>query len=319
MPKKNRDSREVKTQLHPRNKHRHGYDFEHLVQAYPKLKRYLHINAYQNTSLDFFDPSAVKALNTSLLITHYKLDYWDIPDGYLCPAVPGRADYIHHLADLLHEEGATKKKSKFHYLDIGTGANCIYPIIGVSDYRWTVVGTDIDIVAVKSARKIVSSNEALAGQIELRLQDNSAHIFSGVIHDSDYFDFCVCNPPFHESATAASTAAKRKLKNLGQKPGDNPVLNFGGNNKELWCEGGELTFISKMIEESVLFPTSCFWFTTLVSKHEHLDPLLKILESKNPTMAKTIPMGQGNKKSRILAWTFLSEKQQQLWADTRWT
>jgi 23S rRNA (adenine1618-N6)-methyltransferase len=26
-----------------------------------------------------------------------------------------------------------------------------------------------------------------------------------------------------------------------------PVLNFGGHNAELWCEGGELGFVTQMI------------------------------------------------------------------------
>lgn len=310
-----------KTELHPRNKHRQGYDFDRLIRSYPLLAKHLHINDYQNTSLNFFDPAAVKALNKALLLSHYGLEYWDIPDGYLCPAVPGRADYIHHLADLVqlnHGQKNTTTKSQINCLDVGTGANCIYAIIGAREYGWSFVGTDIDRDALQSADKIVSSNATLAGRIELRHQDNSEHIFKGIIRDSDYFDFCLCNPPFHSSAAEAAQAANRKLKNLGQKSHDDAVLNFGGNNHELWCEGGELEFITQMINESVLFSTSCFWFTTLVSKHEHLDSLSKTLESKHPTSVKTIPMGQGQKKSRILAWTFLSEKQQRIWASTRW-
>jgi len=33
---------------------------------------------------------------------------------------------------------------------------------------------------------------------------------------------------------------------------------------------------------------------------------------------KTIPMGQGNKTSRIVAWTFLSKEQQKEWRNKRW-
>lgn len=320
MSKKESDKTLNKTELHPRNKHRLGYDFDRLVRSYPLLAKHLHINDYQNTTLNFFDPAAVKALNKALLLTHYNLEYWDIPEGYLCPAVPGRADYIHHLADLLqiNHRKNTAGRSQINVLDIGTGANCIYPIIGAREYGWSFVGTDIDHAALQSAEKITSSNGTLTKHIELRLQEDSRHIFKRMIRDSDYFDFCICNPPFHSSAAEASNAAKRKLKNLGHKSEDHTVLNFGGNNHELWCDGGELGFITDMINESVLFSTSCYWFTTLVSKHEHLNTLSKTLKSKNPTIVKTILMGQGNKKSRILAWTFLSEKQQRIWATTRW-
>lgn len=322
MSKKSSNSRKEKTQLHPRNKHRLGYDFDRLARSYPLLKKYLHINTYQNISIDFFDPQAVNALNTALLLTHYGIEFWQIPAGYLCPAVPGRADYVHHIANLIHHHRSgtsISKKPHIHCLDIGTGANCIYPIIGISDYDWTFVGTDIDQAALQSAKHIVSSNTALQGKVELRFQDRPTNIFSGILYDDDYFDLCICNPPFHESAKAASTTAKRKLKNLGQTSTSDYVLNFGGTNSELWCEGGELAFITQMIEESVLFSNSCFWFSTLISKHEHLDTLVRTLSLKNPTIIKTIPMGQGHKTSRILAWTYLSEKQQDIWTKTRWT
>ena len=40
-------------------------------------------------------------LNRALLKADYGIDFWDIPPNYLCPPIPGRVDYIHHLADLL--------------------------------------------------------------------------------------------------------------------------------------------------------------------------------------------------------------------------
>jgi len=58
-----------------------------------------------------------------------------------------------------------------------------------------------------------------------------------------------------------------------------------------------------MIKESVLFKSQVVWFTTLVSKNEHLPKLKKQLE-KNKAHYKTIDMSQGNKKSRFLAWRF---------------
>ena len=58
-------------------------------------------NQFGDESVDFANPAAVKALNRALLRQDYGLDYWDIPAGYLCPPIPGRADYVHYLADLL--------------------------------------------------------------------------------------------------------------------------------------------------------------------------------------------------------------------------
>src|SRR3569832_1952774 len=87
--------------FHPRNKHQGRYDFNVLVACNPELQAFLKQNAYQGEPIDFFDPRAVKALNEALLISFYGVSNWNIPADYLCPPVPGRADYIHHIADLL--------------------------------------------------------------------------------------------------------------------------------------------------------------------------------------------------------------------------
>jgi 23S rRNA (adenine1618-N6)-methyltransferase len=125
--------------------------------------------------------------------------------------------------------------------------------------------------------------------------------FQGIIQPGEHFDLTMCNPPFHASAAEATAGTQRKLRNLG---GKKEVLNFGGRAGELWCEGGELAFIRRMIEESVAFASNCGWFTTLVSKSEHLPRLEKALRQVNATEMKIIDMAQGQKKSRILAWTF---------------
>ena len=97
-----------------------------------------------------------------------------------------------------------------------------------------------------------------------------------------------------------------------------PILNFGGQANELWCEGGEKRFIKEMIRQSSKFSHHCFWFTTLVAKEANLKSIYKSLEKVNPTETKIIPMGQGNKVSRILAWTFLTEAEQEDWRNKRW-
>ena len=137
-----------KNKLHPRNKHQGRYHFESLKISCPELSLFVHSNKYNDESIDFFDPEAVKALNKALLKQYYKIEYWHIPPNYLCPPIPGRADYLHHIADLLAKSnnGKIPKGNKIHCLDIGTGANCIYPIIGSSEYKWSVVGADIDVI-----------------------------------------------------------------------------------------------------------------------------------------------------------------------------
>jgi len=297
------EKREVeKTELHIRNAYRKGYDFAELEKHHPELKEFTRENPYGDISIDFFNPKAVKALNTALLFQSYNLKYWDFPDGYLCPPIPGRADYIHYLADLLSENKTNKNKT-IKCLDIGTGANCIYPIIGFSEYAWEFVASDIDAVAVSSAKKIVASNSSLKNKIEIRLQDNPKHYFSGIIKKNEFFDLSICNPPFHRSKKMAEEASTRKLQNL---KADTNLLNFSGKSNELWCKGGEKMFIKNMIKESRKFADSCQWFTSLVSKKENLNSFYDALKKIEAKSVRIIEMGQGNKKSRILAWTFKS-------------
>lgn len=306
--------------LHPRNLHQGRYDLEVLSQSLPELKEFLFVNEYKNLTLDFSDPKAVKSLNRALLKHFYQVEYWDIPDGFLCPPIPGRADYIHYLGDLLGENNAGKTPvgPKIKVLDIGTGANLIYPILGNSIYDWSFVGSELNSVAIASAQKIIAQNQKLQGNIELRLQPDSPRIFSNIIFAEEFFDLTVCNPPFHESAQAAQEVSQRKVRNLTGKATSKPVLNFGGKADELWTEGGELEFIRKMIQESVKFKNQVYWFTTLVSKSENLKSIYYQLEKVGVFSQKTIQMAQGNKQSRFVAWTFLDEKQQENWKKFRW-
>lgn len=292
-----------KTQLHPRNKHRGSYDFKLLTTSYPTLEQYVIINKYQNESINFFNPEAVKALNKALLKQYYKIDYWDIPDNYLCPPIPGRADYIHNIADLLSEDGISTNK-QISCLDIGCGANFIYPIIGIAEYNWNFIGSETDQTSIKSAQKIIDSNTLLQNKTEIRKQENNFYIFRGIVKETDLIDVSICNPPFHASAKEAQTASLKKLNNLKNTRNARLELNFGGKSNELWCEGGEEEFIKKMIVESRDFARNIRWFTTLVSKSAYLDTFYHLLEKQKVRKYKTIEMGQGNKISRIIAWTY---------------
>ncbi len=290
----------IKTELHPRNKHQNPYDFNELIQSCPELAPFVFVNLHGNASIDFSNPKAVRALNKALLKSFYHID-WDIPERYLCPPIPGRADYIHYIADLLcsSHKGIIPKGPQVKVLDIGVGANCIYPLIGYREYGWSFVGTDIDPGAVASAQALIQRN-SLDQAIEIRLQKSPSHIFEGVVDNRYMFDISLCNPPFYSSQAEAQAATKRKWKNLGIKTNR---LNFGGQSHELWCQGGEVAFIKQMIQESVHAP--CKWFSTLVSKQNHLPEVYKMLNTVQATEIKTIPMGQGEKKSRIVAWRFI--------------
>lgn len=294
----------VKAQLHPRNRFRTGYDFPRLVARSPRLAAFVAPNAYGDASIDYADPEAVKALNQALLEDAYGIDAWDVPPGYLCPPIPGRSDYLHYLADLPGVGDAAAPGHQVTVLDIGTGANCIYPLIGAREYGWRFVGTDVDPVALKWARDLVAANPPLADLVELRLQRSPRACFDGVTRPGETFDLSMCNPPFHTSAEAAAQGNRRKRRNLGSLTTAAPALNFGGQPGELWCDGGELAFVRRMIAESAERPGICRWFTSLVSKRMHVDRLCQSLEDVHAVKVTTVEMAHGQKASTILAWTF---------------
>lgn len=297
-----------KSNLHPRNLHRNPYDFDLLISCVPELKHYVFKNSYGNFTINFSIPKAVKLLNKALLQHFYDIKNWDIPDSNLCPPIPGRADYIHYIADLLAENHhEIPKGSAVKGLDIGTGANLVYPLIAQKSYGWKMIGTDINKDSFQNAQKILSENPELPSEIELRFQGNSNYIFKGIVSSEERFQFSMCNPPFHDSEESAMKGNLRKTKNLNKSKIKNPNLNFSGQQSELWCEGGEIAFVSKMIEESTEFSSQILWFTCLISKKENLFKLNSLLNKSKAVEIKTIEMSQGQKVSRILAWTFIPE------------
>ena len=286
--------------MHPENKHSKSYNFEELINFNSKLAKFVFTNEHNNRTIDFSNSEAVFHLNKAILKADYDITDWRIPKGYLCPPIPGRADYIHHIHDILSENPS---KEIIKGLDIGVGANCIYPILGSQIYDWNMVGCDISIDAVHAAKHNVSLTDSLKNNIDIRHQDNNANIFEGIIRSDEYFDFTMCNPPFHASEAEATKATMRKLKNL--KKEGKTGLNFGGQANELWCNGGEALFIKRMIKQSASFKSQVGWFTTLVSKKDNLQKIYKQLDKLKATH-NTITMSQGNKQSRLVAWTFNS-------------
>jgi len=309
-----------KTILHPRNKHRGRYDFKELTVTCPELGKYVKLNPYGDESIDFANPKAVKWLNKALLKHYYGVDYWDIPTGYLCPPIPGRVDYIHYAADLLgsSNNGKIPTGFKIKCMDIGVGASCVFPIIGNKEYGWSFIGSESDPVAIESASKIVNYNAFLKRSIDLRFQENTKDIFHGIMERTEPIDITICNPPFHASLEEAQEGTLRKLSSLNHKKITTPTLNFGGQTTELWCEGGEERFVRDMIRQSKQFGSNCFWFTTQISKQSHLESVYEALKNAGAVEVKTIPMGQGTKVSRIVAWTFLKKDQQNGWITSKW-
>lgn len=304
--------------FHPRNAHQGHYDFVALGRVCPELIAHIVLTPRGEQSINFSDAAAVLLLNKALLQLQYQIQHWVIPAGYLCPPIPGRADYIHALADILAGSMAADVASGLNLiqgahiraLDIGTGASCIYPLIGARSYGWKFTASDIDPVSISTAKFIVQHNTGLHKLITPVLQKNPAAIFNGIMQKQDFYHLTLCNPPFYRSLEEASAANARKVQNLARhkKSAPAPVAsaqrNFGGQKAELWCAGGEQAFIQQMIHESVSYAKQVAWFSSLVSDQDNLKPLQISLKKLGAQQIKVVNMGQGQKISRLLAWSF---------------
>lgn len=302
--------------MHVKNPHLNGYDMTSLVKASPSLKPYIIKSKQGRETINFSDEQGVKALNKALLIHHYQLTFWDIPNGHLCPPIPGRADYLLALNDVLRSETDCQNvaSNDIKALDIGTGANLIYPIVGHQLLNWQFVASDIDAGSIKNAQRIIDHNPMLGSHVELRLQSDTQKIFAGIIQSGEYFHVTCCNPPFHKSAEAALAGSVRKNKNLARNKqkrqsqlkskASHAHLNFSGKSNELWCKGGELAFVKNMILESKQVAKQVGLFSCLISKKENLAPLKAALHAQKARKVGVDEMHQGNKVSRFIYWSF---------------
>jgi len=280
--------------VHSKNPFIKDYNFDNLIAKYPPLKPFVYLNEHGTQTIKFADSEAVKALNTALLTYHFGITYWALSKDNLCPPVPGRLDYLLHVADLLPEK-------EINMLDIGTGANLIYPILASRHLNWKCTASEVNLDSVSNAQQIIDKNKNLS-EIKLRHQQFKSNILEHIIQKEDNFDVVVCNPPFFKNRTDAEKSNLRKFQNLELK--EAKTQNFGGLSNELWYKGGEEAFIKKMAEESLQFKNQVHWFTAIVSQKENLKNIKRAINKTKAAEVKIVEMELGNKQSRFVAWTF---------------
>lgn len=280
--------------LHPKNPYTTDYDFDELVKHNETLGKYIVRNKHGIKTIKFGDQRAVKALNKALLKSRYDV-HWDIPKGYVCPSIPGRLNYLLHVADLL-------PKKDIKMLDVGTGANLIYPILGTCHFSWQCTATELHPDSISHAQQTIAHNPALE-TVDLRVQKDKECILDHIIQPDDKFDVLVCNPPFYKNAEDAQKKNERKVRNLQSK--QKTKLNFAGRSSELWTEGGESQFITQLAEESVQFRDQVGLFTALISRMDSIEGITDMIGSIPRTEVEVVDMGLGNKKSRFITWKFI--------------
>jgi len=290
--------------MHLENPYSDRYDLKRLAIHHPQLQEHIVLNPSGEETIDFSNSAAVYELNKAMLLADFKVDKYELPMGYLIPPVPGRLEYLIHIREFLSEQFNIDKNTKLRGLDIGSGANGIYCILGLQHFNWTMVGAECDANSVEIAKANMQHTKSLKNKIEIRHQENKSFLFKNIIKTDEQFDFTVCNPPFHTSKEEAFRGSQRKINNLGREFDKKEVaLNFEGQANELWCNGGEALFIKRLIKESIAFKNQVKVFSTLVSKTDSLASIDKQLK-KAKANSYVVPMDLGNKKSRIVLWWF---------------
>ncbi|KAL7923110.1 hypothetical protein ACQKWADRAFT_291253 [Trichoderma austrokoningii] len=245
--------------------------------------------------LNFSDPKAVMQLTKTLLKVDFELSI-ELPEDRLCPPVTNRHNYILWLKDLLDTTSYDEPGRKAVGLDIGTGASCIYPLLGCAQRDWSFISTDIDAKSLECAKNNVKLND-LESRIRVigRNPDDALIPLDDLKMDS--IDFTMTNPPFYESAEAMLESAAGK-----SRP---PFTACTGAEIEMVTEGGEVGFISRIFEESLVLREHIQWYTAMVGFLSSLTKIVdKLWEHKIDNYAIT-EFTQGNKTRRwAIAWSF---------------
>ncbi|KAI0466026.1 hypothetical protein F4859DRAFT_340840 [Xylaria cf. heliscus] len=276
-------------------------DFYRLGLKYPEFGAMLTDGVY----LDFTSPAAVMQLTKTLLKEDFGLQI-NLPSDRLCPPVPNRHNYILWLKDLLDSTAASyseqyEPERKVTGLDIGTGASLIYPLLGCAQRSaWCFIATDIDAESLSSARANAHLNH-LESRIRVVDRVPSGPIIPLNELNMNSIDFVMVNPPFYVS--------DKELLDLAAQKSQPPHSACTGAPVEMVCEGGEVRFIQRMIDESLVLRGRVQWYTAMLGKQSSLEVLIEILKKHKINNFAVTTFIQGSKTRRWgLAWSFLSKR-----------
>ncbi|KAK3421064.1 hypothetical protein EUGRSUZ_G01768 [Eucalyptus grandis] len=348
--KKRRREQQPRPAIHPRNKYSENPpDFALLASLYPSFNPFVSYGRDARPRIDWTDFNATRELTRVLLLHDHGLHWW-IPDGQLCPTVPNRSNYIHWIEDLLSSEIIPKinnNADNIRGFDIGTGANCIYPLLGASLLGWSFVGTDMMDVALEWAERNVKTNPQISELIEIRKVNTYMDAVLG--EDSSKEDLqCYgskTNPSNSIGSESAPVPSSRRDDAVEEnsysgppilfgvvrdgetfdfcmcnppffesmeEAGLNPKTSCGGTPQEMVCPGGEKAFITRIIEDSVRLKQSFRWYTSMVGRKSNLKSLIAKLREVGVTIVKTTEFVQGQTCRWGIAWSFVPPARQMI-------
>ena len=336
-------------------------NFEELARRYPDfLKAWKHIQETQHQAKQKHHRAKFSscitqefsiALTRGLLHWYFDLTLQHIPEKHLCPPVPNRFFYVHwiqtHLLPLLSKEsgrfdydsddseGDTNDGALALYpygLDIGVGANCIYPMLNAKFFRYNMVGTDIDNDALKVAQANVEANH-LQGKIKLfqvapsyaQQQASSSpsapESVGGPVsralqtwqssqrpeqREQQRLQFVMTNPPFYDPQEEQTVMTDARV-------GDGRARTAMTVSEGTY-PGGEVGFVTDMIADSLRqrndvelngsLLSSPLWYSSMLGKKASLVKLQKLLtHTLGPGHVEVTDYGPGQYTRWFLAWT----------------
>ncbi|OAA74269.1 hypothetical protein LEL_07850 [Akanthomyces lecanii RCEF 1005] len=257
----------------------------------------------QGRDLDFKDPKAVMQLSKTLLKHDFGLAL-DLPGNRLCPPIPNRHNYILWLKDLLDTTTYNTSGGKLVAMDIGTGASCIYPMLGCTQRPWYFIASDIDDESLRWARRNIEQNH-LQTRIKLvKSKPGGPIIPIEAAPATEDVAFVMTNPPFYKSAAEMDErAAEKSLP---------PLTACTGAPVEMVTDGGEVAFVGRILDQSLALRGRIQWYTAMLGFQSSVAALVLRLRDHDIGNYAVTEFVQGKKTKRwAVAWSFRSMRPRQ--------
>ncbi|KAE8295350.1 U6 small nuclear RNA (adenine-(43)-N(6))-methyltransferase [Larimichthys crocea] len=282
--------------MHPRNRYKDKPpDFGYLASKYPDFQQHVHTSLTGRPVVNFKEPEAVRALTCTLLKEDFGLTI-EIPLERLIPTVPLRLNYIHWVEDLIDGQKQPRRG-----IDIGTGASCIYPLLGATMNGWYFLATEVDDICFDYATKNVEQN-SLSDLIKVVKVPQKTLLMDALKEETEIvYDFCMCNPPFFANQLEAKGVNSRNSR----RPPPSSV-NTGGVT-EIMAEGGELEFVKRIIHDSLQLKKRLRWYSCMLGKKCSLAPLKEELRKQGVPKVTHTEFCQGRTMRWALAWSFYDD------------
>lgn len=217
--------------------------------------------------------------------------------------MPVRWNYIRWIQELLDTTSDTYSdrcdpEREVVGLDIGVGASCIYPLLACSSRpNWRMVGTDIDEHSLDFARRNVDTN-GFSKRTKLVLSTTDGPLIPLQALKMEELDFVMTNPPFYSSAEDMQASYTGK-----QAP---PSAVCTGAENEMICAGGDVGFVTRILEESLKLKESVQWYTAMLGKLSSLQQIVAKLKEHGITNFAVTCLQAGYRTKRwAVAWSFV--------------